>query len=513
MDVETKFRFIDPAEYPSAPVPELLDAAAKGHAALDQRFVHAIVDRGPEVVPDLMRFALADRSNDPVNLEEDLIAIFRHLKADALPFYVRCVRENPEDVTDELIDAIVPFGQEALDPLLKLYGELGEEQGGDTAFLLAALGVKDQRILDLLIDRLEYNTEEAALALSVYRDPAAIPALEKFLAEIPETDVGLRRELQMAIDTAGVARDDAEVEAEPFDIWDMYPESSTPPLEMLSEGELLEMLSSSSAEYRSEAALSFRNRSEYSSAVRDRLVEIARKDPDLNVRGRAWEALGEKAEEPSIRKALKAALADEKLDFKERTGALVGLSGSTDDAKVVSFIRQFYDNPATRAKSLEAMWRSFDKQFVNFFPKHLNDADPDVRRAAIWGVGYLGSGSLAGDLEKMFEEEEFRADALFAYALNVPSEISHGRVPGLFRKINEAAGGLSYGEAELVQAALDQRLVMHGLDPYFATADPEDDGADWDEKAEAVAAPAEKPGRNDACPCGSGKKYKKCHGA
>jgi hypothetical protein len=23
----------------------------------------------------------------------------------------------------------------------------------------------------------------------------------------------------------------------------------------------------------------------------------------------------------------------------------------------------------------------------------------------------------------------------------------------------------------------------------------------------------EKPGRNDPCPCGSGKKYKKCHGA
>lgn len=24
---------------------------------------------------------------------------------------------------------------------------------------------------------------------------------------------------------------------------------------------------------------------------------------------------------------------------------------------------------------------------------------------------------------------------------------------------------------------------------------------------------APKPGRNDPCPCGSGKKYKKCHGA
>jgi uncharacterized protein YecA (UPF0149 family) len=30
----------------------------------------------------------------------------------------------------------------------------------------------------------------------------------------------------------------------------------------------------------------------------------------------------------------------------------------------------------------------------------------------------------------------------------------------------------------------------------------------------ASAAPlTDKPGRNDPCPCGSGKKYKKCHGA
>ena len=30
-------------------------------------------------------------------------------------------------------------------------------------------------------------------------------------------------------------------------------------------------------------------------------------------------------------------------------------------------------------------------------------------------------------------------------------------------------------------------------------------------KSEETAAPAEKPGRNEACWCGSGKKYKKCH--
>jgi uncharacterized protein YecA (UPF0149 family) len=31
--------------------------------------------------------------------------------------------------------------------------------------------------------------------------------------------------------------------------------------------------------------------------------------------------------------------------------------------------------------------------------------------------------------------------------------------------------------------------------------------------ASATATPSMKAGRNDACPCGSGKKFKKCHGA
>jgi len=34
-----------------------------------------------------------------------------------------------------------------------------------------------------------------------------------------------------------------------------------------------------------------------------------------------------------------------------------------------------------------------------------------------------------------------------------------------------------------------------------------------DEKAEPVRRAEAKVGRNDPCPCGSGKKYKKCHGA
>jgi preprotein translocase subunit SecA len=46
-----------------------------------------------------------------------------------------------------------------------------------------------------------------------------------------------------------------------------------------------------------------------------------------------------------------------------------------------------------------------------------------------------------------------------------------------------------------------------------------DDGDDpfeddpWDEPHVPYVREAPKIGRNDPCPCGSGKKYKKCHGA
>jgi len=59
--------------------------------------------------------------------------------------------------------------------------------------------------------------------------------------------------------------------------------------------------------------------------------------------------------------------------------------------------------------------------------------------------------------------------------------------------------------------ALDERLRLAGLDPVFAA----DESTEQEDEPEAppAAPPAGKVGRNDPCPCGSGKKYKKCHGA
>jgi len=48
--------------------------------------------------------------------------------------------------------------------------------------------------------------------------------------------------------------------------------------------------------------------------------------------------------------------------------------------------------------------------------------DLEVRRGAVWGVGYYGLRSELDRLRKLFVDEELRSDALFAYALAMPAE-------------------------------------------------------------------------------------------
>jgi hypothetical protein len=212
---------------------------------------------------------------------------------------------------------------------------------------------------------------------------------------------------------------------------------------------------------------------------------------------------------------MKEVVADQAREPVERGGALVGLCGASEEPAVADRMREFYEIPELRAKALEAMWRSFDRQFSDYFPIHLDDEDAEIKRQAIWGVGFLGLASEAGKLSGLFDNDEFREDALFAYALCSPGEFSRGRVRGILRKIDNLAGGLSPKEAAIVQSGLDQRLMMHGFEAVFEKSDEVDETDEPRQGPQLVksATTESEPGRNDPCPCGSGKKYKKCHGA
>ena len=75
----------------------------------------------------------------------------------------------------------------------------------------------------------------------------------------------------------------------------------------------------------------------------------------------------------------------------------------------------------------------------------------------------------------------------------------------LFKKIDDLAGGLSTSEEFVVKDALNTRAGTYDLDPIYGPSGE----ALIDEPVVATV----KVGRNDPCPCGSGKKYKKCCGA
>jgi hypothetical protein len=304
----------------------------------------------------------------------------------------------------------------------------------------------------------------------------------------------------------GQPSDSVEEEPEPpFDIWAEYPPRDDAPFEVLPNEERLALLDHPSAELRAQAAAISRGPLQ-DDKLRARLLQVAKTDPDAKVRGEAWESLEELNDEPEVRRAMMAVLTDAAAPIEERGGTAVALAQHSDNRAVFEAIEQMYSDPLGRAKALKAMGRSFDKRFATYPPKHLDDPDTDIKRQAIWAAGYLSLSSEASRIAAFLHDDEFRIDALFAYALCVPAEISRGRVRSLLDKIDELAGGLNVDEEKLVEVALDQRLVLHGKKPFFS----DDDSHDEPDQAPAVST---KIGRNDPCPCGSGKKYKKCCGA
>jgi HEAT repeat protein len=508
---------LSPSEYQSAPLLDLLHAASRGHAGVDQRFVKAILDRGRDTIPQLVGYGIEERETDRVDIEIDLLNIFRAWGGvDAMPFYLHCARHQDEEIADEMAGVFTSLGALSVEPLLALHEELGEEDGGEAAFWLASLRLRDQRITDVLVERFDFDAGDGAFLLGIHGDPSTLPLLKERLEEVnasgDKSSEWVRRGIEAAINEienpspAGVE--------EPFDIWPLYPETAQPVFDILDEEELLALLESPEPDYRRAVVEEFGLKAP-NSRVRARLLEVAKADPEPLVRARAWESLGGLEDADDIRRAMRERLLDESAPDEERAGALVGLALGPDDEAVDRMMLEFYQRPAQRAKALEAMRRSLDRRYEPYFPPHLDDSDIDVRRQAIWGVGNLVLGAEAARLRKYFDDEELRADALYAYALAVPGETSHIRIPRLFRKLEELAGGLSAEESYLVKTALNDRLDRHGLAPAFFTEQGEEpeDWAEGEPLPVSAEPPPAKVGRNDPCPCGSGKKYKKCCGA
>ena len=276
---------LDPERYSSVPVYQLLEAAAHGYIAVDQRLLHAILDRPDQSIPDLVRFASENHTDDLMDLDPLLIDLFRVLRTvEALPFFLSVIRRNTDDVPDDLVESIVQLGAAALDPLLVLLEELNPNDAGDVPFVLAALRIRDPRVLEALTRRLENDPQDAALCLEIHGDPAAIPALEAALAKIPEDDPRSRAPIQAVIESLSAGPETLAESQAPFDIWALYPEEAATDFAALEDEDRLAMLEKGSAKLRAEVALSYQGTA-LSEPVRARLTELAKTDPDAAVRG------------------------------------------------------------------------------------------------------------------------------------------------------------------------------------------------------------------------------------
>jgi hypothetical protein len=457
----------DPDKLNQVTPAEVLDAASRGHLGLDHRFLRALLDRPEESLPAVRAFAARDRSEDAVDLAPELIALFRHWNTpDAVPFLVAYVREDPQDVPDEVVEALAAIGRPALDPLLALSEELDESEAGEIAFLLVSLHIRDDRILQLLKDRLEYDLSDTLLLLGIYGDPSAIPAIEEAAAQLEPHETELKKEVADTVEALKSPSVETGGGGEEFDIWSLYPEREDLPLDLLDEDKRTALLSHPVASIRAAAVHSFFNQ-DLTPDQTKKILQCALRDSSADVRARAWEALINATEQIEVVEAMLSTLRRPELPIEERSGLVVGLAPEADRNEVRQAIADLYNQPEGRAKALEAMWRSMHPTFRDYFARHLEDVDQEVQRGAIWGVGYYGLRSELERLRQFFSNEELRSDALFAYALVVPSDTSRGRMKGLLTRIEKDARGLSEMEEELVKAALDERLMLVGKEPVF----------------------------------------------
>ena len=458
--------FLDPDKLNEVSPAEVLEEAARGHLGLDHRFLHALVDRPEAALPAVVAFAKRDRGEDTVDLAPELLALLSHWNtADAIPFLTSIIKEDPEQVPDEVMEALVALGRPVLEPLLAVGDELDESQAGEVAFILANLRIRDERVLQLLTERLNFDLADALLLLGIYGDPAAIPAIEAAAGNLGPADVELKKEVA---ETLAALRNPQSAAEEPpsFDLLALYPETDDPPMDLLDEDERAELLSHPTASVRAAAAHWLFNQ-ELAPEQQKKILALAQHDSSVTVRTRAWEALINSTEQIEVVEAMLAALRNQQLSMEERGGLVVGLAPEADRNEVRQAILDLYESPEGRAKALEAMWRSMHPSFRDKFAAHLDDRDPEVQRGAIWGVGYYGLRGELDRLRKFFSDEELRADALFAYALVTPADLSRGRMKGLLARIEKDAKGLSESEEELVKTALDERLVLVGKEPVF----------------------------------------------
>ncbi|MCL4807545.1 MAG: preprotein translocase subunit SecA, partial [Thermoanaerobaculia bacterium] len=208
-----------------------------------------------------------------------------------------------------------------------------------------------------------------------------------------------------------------------------------------------------------------------------------------------------------------------------------GLSHDDDNnaalkEKLKAALRQYYEGKTARMGS-EAM-----KDFEKFFMLQSVDALWKDHLLALdhlkEGIGLRGYGQRDPLIEykkesfTLFEAmkeaiEEQILQNLFRFEVVTPEEADARFAPPAPSPAGEeetaaVAGGVSAPALSIrASAELERRAQKQRREMTFQGASDPTAGGDF--RVDTVKTSGPKVGRNDPCPCGSGKKYKKCHGA
>jgi len=207
-----------------------------------------------------------------------------------------------------------------------------------------------------------------------------------------------------------------------------------------------------------------------------------------------------------------------------------------EDALQEQFNTQFDLTPGTPDEVATHVWPAIEKQlsarekelgrdWLMYFQRHFTLEEIDQQwiehlktmDALREGIGLQGYGQKDPKKEykrigfDMFSEMMGRIQAnTVTKVFRVHVEKEEKAVPVIAEKEREmeehGVANKSEDEVAAEQAAQGQRRQARGGKPAARGADGEA------VKGETVRRDKPKVGRNDPCPCGSGKKYKKCHG-
>jgi hypothetical protein len=457
---------LNPSQYAQAPVAQLLHEAALGRIGFDQRVYDAILARPEEAAAALLAHGENPPADSRLDLDEDILNILTQFpQADALPYITKLLREGYTEFPESLAILLRRSGEAAVEPLLEIYRSMEEEESSEVGFLLASLGIRDERIAALVRERLEFDMEDGAILAGLYGDPALIDDLQKLLAE-----VGQNREIEFAIET--LKHRPPEPELPPYNPREDFPATLSPVFDVMTEEEMLAVAVGHEEESVRLEALDILEDLDLPAAFASPLLNAAQEHPSPAVRAAAFRALSRLEQIAEVQAAAQKALADHSLPAQIRAGALIAVLNELPFNYLNSYIQEFLQIPEAKADAVSAMWRSREAHYASSFSAFLDDPNPEVQREAIRGAGVMGDKSSLGKLREIFQKEAngdklLRDDALFAYAMTVPTEISPSRMRALLKRIDEEAYGLSKMELQGVQLALDMRLEAAGKAPIF----------------------------------------------